>query len=314
MIKIIKNFIKLVNILLNSKILNRPDFSEKKIFLQGKINYELNKEKKIINDLSDVEFSVFSQFGEDGIINWIIDKLDSIPKIFIEIGTQDYWESNTRFLLKLKNWKGYLIEANIDDVKKIKTQSIYWQNDIKVIHKFIDKDNILSTLNKNVAEKEIGLISLDIDGNDYWILEKIENIKPYIFVCEYNPIFGDLNLISTLYDPFFDRTKKHYSNMYFGCSIKALIDLMDKKHYTFLGSNSKGMNAFFIRNDLIENFRISIRNKKIFKPTIREARDEKGRLNFKTVSENFELIKNLDVIDLTDYSKKKLSDFKKIFS
>ena len=312
--KIIQNFLKLISILFNKKIMGKPDFSEKKIFLQGKINYELNKKKKMINDLSEVEFSVFSQFGEDGIINWIIDKLDDIPKIFIEIGTQDYWESNTRFLLKLKNWRGYLIEGNKSDVNKIKTQPIYWQNDLKVIEKFIDKENVLETININILEKEIGLISLDIDGNDYWILEKIIGIKPYIFICEYNPIFGDINLVSSLYDPVFDRTKKHYSNLYFGCSIKALINLMKKNDYTFLGSNSKGMNAFFIRNDKFVNFKDSVKVKKIFEPVIKEARDKNGKMNFKTIDKNFDLIKNLEVVDLKDNSKKKLSDFKKIFS
>ena len=243
----------------------------------------------------------------------MIEKFPNIPKSFIEIGTQDYWESNTRFLLKLRSWKGYLIEANNDDFKKIKKQKIYWQNDLEVFKKFVDKNNINSILSKDIKETKIGLLSLDIDGNDYWILKEITNLRPYLFICEYNPIFGYKNQISTVYDPKFDRTKKHFSNLYFGCSIQALIHLMKTKKYSFLGTNSKGMNAFFVRNDKLHYVNKFIRNKKIHKSLIREGRKKNGKLNLKSLSENLKLIKNMSIIDTKTMSKKKLGTYKELF-
>ena len=147
---IFNNFKIIFSILLNKILLKKPDFSEKSLFLKGQIIFENYKKKKSIKDFSEIEFSVFSQFGEDGIINWLIDKFPSIPKTFIEIGTQDYWESNTRFLLKLRNWKGYLFEANKEDVNRIKRQRIYWQSDLKVYNEFINRENINPILSKYV--------------------------------------------------------------------------------------------------------------------------------------------------------------------
>ena len=88
------------------------DYFEKKIILEAKQLSIKNSKKKIIKNLSDVEFQVYSQWGEDGIIDWLVKKIPQIPNIFVEIGTQDYTESNTRFLLINKNWDGYLLEAN----------------------------------------------------------------------------------------------------------------------------------------------------------------------------------------------------------
>lgn len=310
---IFKNFKIIFSILFNKILLKKPDFSDKNLFLNGQVLLEKYKKKRIIKDFSEIEFSVFSQFGEDGIINWLIDKFPEIPKTFIEIGTQDYWESNTRFLLKLRSWKGYLIEANKDDFKKIKKQSIYWQNDLKIFNKFVDKENINTILSRDINESKIGLFSLDIDGNDFWILQKISKLKPYLFVCEYNPIFGYKKQISTVYDPKFDRTKKHFSNLYFGCSIRALISLMKTKKYTFLGTNSKGMNAFFVRNDKLRYVNKFIKDKKIHKPLIREGREKSGKLNLKSLSENLKLIRNMSVIDTKIMKKKKLSTYKELF-
>ena len=89
--KLIKNIRIILSIIFNKNILRRPDFSEKNLFLKGKkINY-INLKKDKIDSLKEVEFSAFSQFGEDGIIDWIISKIPNIEKIFLEIGTQDYW-------------------------------------------------------------------------------------------------------------------------------------------------------------------------------------------------------------------------------
>ena len=133
--------------------------------------------------MADVEFSVFSQWGDDGIIDWIINNISPIPKVFIEIGTQNYTESNTRFLLKLRNWKGYLIDSSKDDILSIKNQSIYWQYDLTASNYFVTRDNI-NTIVKNITiPKNIGLLSLDIDGIDYWVWKELTEISPAIFIC-----------------------------------------------------------------------------------------------------------------------------------
>ena len=300
-------------ILINKKFLNRPDFSEKKLFIQAKIfDNEILKKKKI-NNLSDVEFSAFSQFGEDGIISWLSYQIPDITKIFLEIGTQDYWESNTRYLLKSRSWKGFLIEGSKNDVRKIKSQKIYWQNNLTAICKFINQNNINKVINENINEKYLGLLSIDIDGNDYWIL-KVINLNSDLVVAEYNPIFGDIHKITVPYDRNFVRNKKHFSNIYFGSSIQAIISLMKKKGYIFLGTNRQGMNAFFVIKKKYHHVKNKILNRKIFPPAVRESRTRDGKLNFKNIKVSLNEIKNLKIYDLDKKKITKLSEYKELFS
>ena len=212
------------------------------------------------------------------------------------------------------NWKGYLIEGSKNHIKKIKSQRIYWQNNIKAINEFVTKENINKIIKENVREKSIGLLSIDIDGNDLWVLNELNCISPDIVVCEYNAIFGDKYELTVPYDKNFSRTKKHHSNVYFGCSIKALISVMDKKNYFFLGTSSTGINAFFVKNDYKEIFDKIILNKVIFPSLVREARDEKNNLTFNNIYDNLDKIKHMEIIDLNQNKKKLLSDFGELYS
>ena len=101
------------------------DYFDKKLILEAIQISSSNLKKNKIKNFSDIEFQVFSQWGEDGIIDWLIHKIDNLPQIFLEIGTQDYLESNTRYLLQNKNWDGYLIEASTKDVKKSKNKDFF---------------------------------------------------------------------------------------------------------------------------------------------------------------------------------------------
>ena len=309
----LNHFIRIINVLFNKKFLRKPDFSEKKMILLGKINESNNYKKKTISNLSKVEFSTFSQFGEDGIISWLLKQIPNVKKTFLEIGTQDYWESNTRFLIQSHNWNGYIIEASSADVRKIKTQGLFWKKNLIVINKFVTKENINSIIQKNFKNIKFGLFSLDIDGNDYWILKQVD-IKSDLIVCEYNPIFGDIHELTIPYEKDFDRSKKHYSNLFFGCSIQALISLMRKKGYLFLGTNSEGMNAFFVDKKKIKYLKDKIKEKKIFFPILREGRSRNSKLNYKKLFENLHLIKNKKVYDIKRCKIIKLSEIQNLYS
>ena len=96
------------------------------------------KNSKII-DLSTVEFSIYSQFGQDGILNYLINTLN-IPieyQTFIEFGVENYEEATTRFLLELKNWRGLVIDGDEKNIEWIKSQNYYWKNDLEATSNFI---------------------------------------------------------------------------------------------------------------------------------------------------------------------------------
>tara|TARA_B110001452_G_scaffold102032_1_gene84637 strand:- start:1245 stop:2168 length:924 start_codon:yes stop_codon:yes gene_type:complete len=283
---------------------------QKELILKAKLLSSKNKNLKKIKNLSEVEFQVYSQWGEDGIIDWLINKFPEIPNSFLEIGTENYKESNTRFLLVNKNWDGFLIEADKAAVKNIKSQRVFWKHNLRIENQFITKDNINTIIKKIEVPKKLGLLSLDVDGVDYWILSNLSVLEPSIVVCEYNSLFGQKKSITVPYKKNFIRSDEHYSNLYYGASIKAFIELMKKKNYFLIGTNSAGNNAFFIKKNLWNKINKLILEKKIFISKFRESRDTKGKLTFLNKKKSLEIIKNKHMIDLISKKKMKISELK----
>jgi hypothetical protein len=289
--------------------MNSDYVDERSLILSGKILAHQNSKFIRVKNLSELEFSVFSQWGEDGIIDWLIGKIPNIHNTFIEFGVEDYTESNTRFLLKNRNWSGLVIDGSYQNIDKIKNQDIYWRHSLVAKHAFIDCENINELMSEFSGKNEIGLLSIDIDGNDYWVWEAIDSISPYIVICEYNAVLGDLHSLTVPYRPDFNRTSAHYSNLYFGASIKALTYLGEKKGYTYLGTTSSGVNAFFIRNDLAHFVTESIDEVASYPSKFREARDSKGDLNFTQGEDRVGIIRKLPLFDVLNKACTTLEDY-----
>jgi len=259
---------------------------------------DLKRRKDSIQTINDAEFRIYSQWGEDGIIFYLIESIPIKNKFFVEFGVENYEESNTRFLLTYYNWSGLIIDSNVSYIKQIKSSEIYWRYDLKAINAFITRDNINEILKKNIPYEDIGLLSIDIDGMDYWIWEKIDVIKPRILVCEYNALFGYKKAIVVPYREDFDRFKEHYSGLYFGASLKALVNLAKKKGYIFVGCNKNGNDAFFIIDDIKGSLK-EVSLEEGYKPILaRQSRDKSGNLNYISGIEQIDLIKDLEVYDL----------------
>lgn len=249
-------------------------------------------------DILDYEFKVSSQWGEDGIIQYLINNVKIENKIFVEFGVEKYTESNTRFLLQNNNWKGLVIDGSEENIDYIKNDPIYWRYNLKVECAFIDKDNINELISKNGINGDIGLLSVDIDGNDYWVWKAIDCISPRIIICEYNSHFGSENKVSVPYDKSFIRNQKHYSNIYYGASISAFEYLATKKGYSLITSNSSGNNVFFVRNDLLENLKVSSSEEAYQVAQFRESRNQEGSLTFNNMEANLNMLKDMDIIDV----------------
>lgn len=140
--------------------------------------------------LRRAEFQVSSQWGEDGIIQFLIRRV-AIPRpVFVEFGVQDYRESNTRFLLQNDNWSGLVLDNSPQNIAAIRSDPIYWRHNLKAEHAFVTRENINSLIANQGIIGDIGLLSIDIDGNDYWVWEAIDGISPRIVLIEYNSLFG----------------------------------------------------------------------------------------------------------------------------
>lgn len=249
--------------------------------------------------LGEAEFKVYSQFGDDGIIQYLIHQLAPLPDAFIEFGVEDYRESNTRYLLRRNNWRGLVMDGSHRNIDTIKRDPVYAQHELSAVEAFIDANNINGLIRAARFDRPLGLLSIDIDGNDYWVWRAIDCIEPVIVVCEYNSLFGWERAVSVPYDPGFERSKKHHSWLYWGCSLASLCHLANEKGYAFVGANSVGINAYFVRRDRLGELPERTAEEGFVLSRYRESRDEHGRLTYATGEERQALIASLPLEDVS---------------
>lgn len=270
--------------------------SQERLLMLGGHAVALQNRNRSLNALSDAEFRVFSQWGEDGILDWLIQQLPDGDERFVEFGVENYLESNTRFLLQHRNWKGLIMDGSTEYMDSVRRDSIYWRHDLTAVGTMVTAENINSLLRDHGFSGEIGLLSIDIDGNDYWVWDAVTVANPRLVSCEYNPIFGDLLPVTIPYRADYSRFDGHYSGLCFGAGIKALTYLAEKKGYTFLGACSNGINAFFVRNDLARYYEDKLQIHKSYPSRHRDSRDKNGSLNFTGGVSRTTLIKDCRVV------------------
>jgi hypothetical protein len=281
---------------------------------QGRIFSNYNLKLEHIKTLEDVEWKVFSQWGDDGIIDWLVSRLGDIPETFIEFGVENYRESNTRFLLQFRNWKGLVFDGSKEHIKDLQKQDVSWKYDLVSASKFIDAENINNLIREQGFEGGVGLLSIDIDGNDYWVWKAIQVIEPVLVIVEYNALLGDVYPLSIPYRNDFVRSKFHYSNVYYGTSINALRFLSEQKGYTFLGTNSNGVNAYFVRNDFANKIVPFISYVKSFPGKFKEGRSNSGLLSLLRGSDRLNPILDQEFIRVDTGEKGLLKDFGNLYS
>lgn len=272
---------------------------ETPLLLMGKQLAETMKNKKNITALSDVEFKVFSQWGDDGIIQWLVHNLEIPHKTFIEFGVETYRESNTRFLMMNDNWSGLVMDGSESNIAQIIQSEYFWKYELSAKAVFIDKENINSLLAASGFDKEVGILHIDLDGNDYWIWKEISVINPIVVILEYNSVFGIDRAITTPYDKNFYRTHAHYSNLYFGASLRALQQLSEKKGYALIGCSSAGNNAYFVRRDKLNaEVREIALEKSYVVSKARESRDATGKLTYLIGIHRAEIMRGMPVYNI----------------
>ena len=201
-------------------------------------------------DLASKEFRVFSQWGEDGIIQHLVREVPIARKVFVEFGVETFEQANARFLMINDNWSGLVIECDPRAAAEIRRSREYWLYNLKVAEAFVTRDSINRILREHGVTGPIGLLSIDVDGVDYWIWEAVEAVEPAIVVVEYNHRFGPTEAVTVPYREDFDRRRAHHSLLYYGASLGALCLLAERKGYDFVGTNRHGLNAFFVRKEL----------------------------------------------------------------
>jgi hypothetical protein len=276
--------------------------------LQAKVIIHQMKQKYAnISDLADIEFSVFSQIGDDGIIQYFIDRLQIENRYFIEFGVQNYIESNTRFLLINDNWSGLIYDGSEANINFVKNDYYYWKYNLTARELFITSENINSAFKTDNVPNEPGILHIDIDGNDYWIWKAIDSINPVLVIMEYNSGFGSEQSITVPYKPDFERYSSHFSGLYFGASLQSLCDLAEEKGYAFVGSNSYGNNAYFVRKDKLNGLKPLTCKEGYRESFARQNKNENGNFTYKLDSEILKSMNDLDVFNTRTGKLEKLS-------
>jgi hypothetical protein len=239
-----------------------PDFNlQAKNSPQVKINQLLlyHNYRKSVNQgyrtpLSETGFRVFSQFEEDGILLYIFAALGIAHKTFIDIGAGDGINSNCANFAVNFGWRGLFIDGNPTNIERGKAYyssnqdtSLYPPTFVKAI---VQRENINDIIKNNGFSGEVDLVSIDIDGNDYWIWDALEVIEPRVIIIETHIEFG-MNSIVVPYDKDYSYPGKHPD--YHGASPVAMEKLARKKGYRLVGANRYGFNTIYVKNGIGED-------------------------------------------------------------
>lgn len=199
--------------------------------------------------LSDTGFRVFSQFEEDGKILFIFSLIGMGKKRFVEIGCDDGVNSNSANLYFNFGWHGLFIDGNSKSIKRgRKFYSKYpqpWSAPPEFKQALVKRENINELLTEAGMTGEIDFLSIDIDGNDYWIWDALEAASPRVVMIETHNRFGMRNIVVP-YDPDYFWPGKH--PIYHGASPVAMTKLARKKGYRLVGANDLGFNFIFVKN------------------------------------------------------------------
>jgi hypothetical protein len=200
--------------------------------------------------LNQYEYKVSSQNGEDGIIAEIFRRIGTTNRTFVEFGASDGSENNTTLLVR-QGWGGLWMDADPEAVKKAKAtfRSEVDSGKLIVLEAFISAENIEDLFRQGKVPEEFDLLSIDIDRNDYYVWEKITHYRPRVVVIEYNAGVPPTMSWKIPYDPkAFGWNSFGNGN---GASLKALEELGARKGYRLVGCDLCGVNAFFVRDDLV---------------------------------------------------------------
>lgn len=235
-----------------SRVLSQSELRQETLLAGIGLLHE-DLESSMPGRLAEKEFKVFSQFGEDGVLAWLTRDFAPEDRTFVEIGVGSYAEANTRYLASRSRspWRGSIIDcegAHLDFGGHPES----WRWNVRPLQALVRPDNVDAVLRASGVSGDIGLLSLDIDGLDYWVWDAITSINPRIVVAEFNFVFGPEATVTVPFAQEFDMRAAHPSRLYFGASLTAMVSLSATRGYHFVGATSTGVNAFFVRNDMLD--------------------------------------------------------------
>ena len=220
------------------------------------------------------EYRVFSQNGEDGVIREVFRRIGTETRSFVEFGIESGVEGNCVYLAKVLGWEGLFIEGDAHHYRQLERKYRYSAT-VQTANDFVYPSTINQIFSRNNVPTNLDLLSIDIDGNDYWVWEALEGYRPRLVIMEYN---SSLNPKQKLVQPYMDTGWD--MSQFFGASLGAMVDLARKKGYELVYCELAGINAFFVRADLAHHFerdKILVRSPNYFMRNYQHRPDVHGR-------------------------------------
>lgn len=197
-------------------------------------------------------FSVFSQSDEDGILQEIFSTISIENGVFLEAGCGNGLENNTHYLL-LNGWRGVWVDAEQSNIDYIRSQ-LPSSDKLQVVMSALDLENvseIVSSALSNISSSSLDFLSLDIDGNDIYLLDKLLAFEPKVICVEYNPSFPPPAEICTEY-----RSEYTWqSDNYFGASLESFSRKLSGEGYHLVACSISGYNAFFVKKEFLSGLK-----------------------------------------------------------
>jgi len=195
------------------------------------------------------ELRVFSQNGEDGVLAEILKRCGTSSEFFVEFGAARGVENNCALLADVNGWRGLFIEGDEDEYRHLESK---YRGSARVTtrHALVTPENVETLFAEAGVPDEPDVLSIDVDGPDYWLWKAIESYRPRVVVAEYNAMLG---LERALVRPE-HATGGWDETVWFGASLRALELLGERKGYGLVHTDLSGLNAFFVRADLPGEF------------------------------------------------------------
>ncbi|MFN8590992.1 MAG: hypothetical protein U0031_05960 [Thermomicrobiales bacterium] len=199
--------------------------------------------------LTGYELHLTSENGEDGVIAEIMRRIGVDSRYFIEFGAETGRAGNCVFLADVLGWSGLLIEG--DHARAMALAKKHCANPkIQTRHAYVHRENINALFEEAGVPETPDILSIDIDGNDFWIWSAIDGIRPRVVIVEYN---AGLDPSSTLVQPYVAHWQWDGTD-FFGASLGAFQLLGESLGYRLVHTELAGVNAFFVRDDLLQAF------------------------------------------------------------
>jgi hypothetical protein len=204
--------------------------------------------------LAEVEFRAFSQNGEDGILLYLFSLIGAQQRSCVEICAGDGIECNSANLILNHGWTALLVDGSLENVQTGKQFYAQHRDTFsfppQFAHAWVDRETINDLIERHGFKGEVDLLSIDLDGVDYWIWEAIHVIRPRVVVAETQCIWGSERSVTVPYRRDFSSPLVQGFGVYSGASLPAFVRLGRRKGYRLVGTQSLGFNAFFVRDDL----------------------------------------------------------------